>query len=93
MFKTVGSLTANIKLLFTSVLTATLPTTADVNPSISASVLTILTDEKEIAGIWSEGILPNAFKLATPFATPDLFASNFKLILLDKLIVSAFCNK
>ena len=93
MFKTVGSLTANIKLLFTSVLTATLPTTADVNPSISASVLTILTDEKEIAGIWSEGIFPKAFKLATPFGTPVLFASNFKLTLLDKLIVSAFCNK
>ena len=53
----------------------------------------ILTDENEIAGIWSEGILPNAFKLATPLATPVLFASNFKLILLDKLIVSTFCNK
>ena len=77
----------------TSVLTATLPTTADVNPNICASLEIILTDEKEIAGIWSEGIFPKAFKLATPFGAPVLLASNFKFILLDKLIVSAFCNK
>jgi hypothetical protein len=35
----------------------------------------------------------DAFKLATPFATPILLASNFKLILLDKLAVSVFFNK
>ena len=88
-----GSAADKIKLLLTSVLTATLPITADVNPNICASLEIILTDEKEIAGIWSEGIFPKAFKLATPFGTPDLLASNFKLTLLDKLIVSAFCNK
>jgi hypothetical protein len=49
--KTVGSLADKIKLLLRSVLTATLPTTADVNPNISDSLEIILTDEKEIAGI------------------------------------------
>ena len=77
----------------TSVLTATLPTTAEINPSICASLVIIFTDEKEMAGIWSVGIFPKAFKLATPLATPVLLASNFRLILLDKVIVSAFCNK
>jgi hypothetical protein len=46
-----------------------------------------------MAGIWSVGIFPKAFKLATPLATPVLLTSNFRLILLDKVIVSAFCNK
>ena len=97
---TLAGCLAKTKFLLESILTTILPTNLSVGKpiplvklSISAWLLTTSTDEKEIGGIWSEGITPTAFKLATPFFTPILFASNFKLILLDKLAVSDFCNR
>ena len=54
-----------------------------------------------MAGIWTEGTFPTASKLAAPLFAPNcVFLNklavsilfNFKLILLDKVDVSAFLN-
>ena len=89
-----------------SVRIAILPGTADDNPSMAASVATTLALWKETTGIWVAGTFKFASKLATPLATPLWEASSFKanplftsvvfafkLILFDKVAVSAFCNK
>ena len=82
--KIAGPAVANTKFLFKSVLIAILPTDAEVKANIAASLPTTLVEDIVTGGNWLDGIIPKAFKLATPLAIPNRLVFNLRLIRFDK---------